>query len=287
VDSERAERNLKLTIEYDGTSFHGWQSQPGLRTVQGTLAEVMGHLTGEAAEISGASRTDRGVHALGQVATWRTRTPIPEERLARVLNGLLPEDIRIRQAEEVEPGFHARFSALAKRYSYLLDRRAVESVFVSRRALHYPDSLDVGSMREAASVIVGEHDFAAFRCSSGREEDDAREPTIRTIYRVDVEECAGLLSVVVLGRSFLYKMVRTIVGSLLEVGRGKWSIRRLAEGMASLDRRRLGPTLPPKGLCLEEVYYDQIRLDRAIEAPAEQNPGQPKDPRNPFSGSHL
>jgi len=268
--SSPAGRNLKLTVAYDGTLFHGWQLQPGLRTVQGTLGEALSSLTGEAVEVCGASRTDQGVHALGQVASFHTRTPIPTDRLAGVLNGRLPEDIRVRKVADVDGRFHARFDALAKHYRYLIERGETGDVFLSRRTYRFVEAVDIPRLREAAQLLVGEHDFASFQCV----QPDPREDTVRVIHRLSVEEDGRLLSIDVWGNGFLYKMVRTMAGSLLEVGRGKWTLKRLEESLKALDRRSAGPTLPGQGLCLLRVYYDPTALANALQSPA---PPRPRD----------
>jgi tRNA pseudouridine38-40 synthase len=253
-------RNLKLTIEYDGTGFSGWQRQSCARTVQGVLVDAITALTRETVELSGASRTDRGVHAAGQVASFLTTSRIPTDRFARALNGVLPGDVRVRAAEEVAPAFHARFSALGKHYRYLVDTREPPSVFLSFRALHHPGSLNLEAMREAAALVTGEHDFASFQCA----ETGFQGSTVRTLFSVRLSLQEGLLRMDVRGRSFLYKMVRTLAGSLLEVGRGKWSLQRFQEGFLARDRTRMGPTLPGHGLCLRSVYYDPETLERDL-----------------------
>lgn len=275
------ERRLKLTLEYDGTLFHGWQRQPGVRTVQETVAEALRSLTREAMEVQGASRTDRGVHALGQVAHCTTSLPIPLERLGPALNGRLPRDVRIRAVEEVGPQFHARFSAVAKRYGYLVDRGVVASVFSARYALHFPGHLDLAMMRRAAGCLLGERDFAALRSNPGSAEERAR-PTVRTLYRVTIEEAGSLLRVRVLGSGFLYRMMRNLVGSLLEVGRGRWTPERFAEGVASRDRSCMGPTAAPEGLCLERVHYDPAVVKQEAGEGAVRTPEE-----GPSLRSHL
>jgi tRNA pseudouridine38-40 synthase len=266
---DRARRNLKLTVEYDGTLFHGWQQQPEVRTVEGVLRKELSTLTGEEVELNGASRTDRGVHAAGQVANFHTHSPIPADRFARVVNGRLPEDVRVLQVEEVLQDFHARFSAVGKRYRYSIDRSEVSNVFLARRTLHVPAPLDISSMREAAAHLLGEHDFAAFCCKSRGVERE--QQTIRTVFRVAIEERQRLLYLDVLGSSFLYKMVRTIAGSLLEVGRGRWTPGELRDGLLSLQRNRVGPTLPARGLSLERVYYEVALLRAAARGSSECN----------------
>lgn len=253
-------RKLKLTIAYDGTLFHGWQVQRECRTVQGVLTNALESLTGTSVSIEGASRTDRGVHALGQVASFETGSPIPAERFAAVLNGRLPPDVRVTRADDAPLEFHARFSALGKHYRYRIDRSDVPSVFNSRYALHVPGPLNLEAMRAAADVLTGEHDFASFQCSSG----ERRERTARRLDAIQVEVMGTEWWIEVRGESFLYKMVRTVAGTLLEVARGRWDVSRVARALEARDRREAGPTAPGHGLCLVEVYHEPLVLRRAL-----------------------
>jgi tRNA pseudouridine38-40 synthase len=247
------ERVLKLTIEYDGTEFHGWQRQPGARTVEGAIEDALAELIPGGADIQGASRTDQGVHAAGQAASARVLSPIPTARFARALNGRLPPDVRVRDVEEAPPGFNARFAAVAKHYRYWIDRRPISGVFTRRYALHVPQPLDIDAMREAAAHFPGEHDFAAYRCVS----DGPPRTSVRTVHAVEVTEEAGgdYLAIDVIGRSFLYKMVRTMAGTLLDVGAGRLSPLQVAESLRRGGRGAAGPTAPPHGLCLISVSY--------------------------------
>lgn len=256
MNTPRAETTLKLTIQYDGTDFHGWQAQEGVRTVQGTIEVALESLFGFRAEVAGAGRTDRGVHAEGQVASVVGEWPVPLSRWAAAANGRLPPDVRIVAVERAPDSFHARFSAAGKHYRYRLLRGEVADCFRARYALHYPGPLDLDAMRAVARELEGSRDFAAFRSRSGRERPgDPPVRTVRTLDRIVLERLEDVLDVHVYGRSFLYKMVRTLVGSLLEVGRGRWSPGELARRVRSLERGQVGPTLPPRGLCLVEVRY--------------------------------
>ncbi len=250
-------RNVKLTIQYDGTAFYGWQRQPDTRTVQGVIEEALAGLFQQPVELRGASRTDRGVHAEGQVASVACPAAIPTTRLRRAINGCLPADIRVRDVEEVAPEFHARFAAFGKHYRYTLDRREVASPFRSRYALHYSYPLDVRAMREAARRFAGEHDYVSFQCTS----DQVPANTVRLVHAVRVNEADCGLSIDVWGRSFLYKMVRTMVGTLLEVGRARRPPEWVTEILVSRDRCRAGPTVAPQGLSLVRVYYDGEDID--------------------------
>ncbi len=245
------QRNLRLTIEYDGTSFHGWQRQSGIRTVQGVVEQALYELIKHDIELGGASRTDRGVHAEGQVASFACRSPVPTDRMCRAINGCLPSDVRIKDVVEVAAAFHARFAATGKHYRYTIDRLQVATPFRCRYALHYPHRLDVDAMRAAARLLAGEHDFASFQCAS----DQAPENTVRTVHAVRITDTGGVLTVDVWGNSFLYKMVRTMVGTLFEVGRERRDPRCVIEILAARDRRAAGPTAAAHGLSLVRVFY--------------------------------
>jgi tRNA pseudouridine38-40 synthase len=246
-------RTIKLTIEYDGTDFHGWQVQPGLRTVQGELQAALRQMTGEDRCARGAGRTDAGVHALGQVATFTTETAIPLEGFRRGLGRLTPPDIGIRAAEEVPEGFDARFSATGKRYRYRLLVAPAPSA-LRRHVTHWVvRPVDVDAMRAGAAHLVGRHDFAAMHAA-----DDHREDAVRTVFSIDVRGEGDEVVIDVVGEGFLKNMVRIIAGTLLEVGTGKHAPAWIAEVLATRDRRRAGPTLPAQGLCLVEVLYEPV-----------------------------
>ncbi|MDE3109643.1 MAG: tRNA pseudouridine(38-40) synthase TruA [Acidobacteriota bacterium] len=250
-------RNWKLTIAYDGADFHGWQIQPGVPTIQGALNDVASRITQEKIVVHGASRTDAGVHALGQVAHFKTRSAIPADELQRALNALLPPSIRIIAAEEVGPDFHARWLAQAKTYRYRIFRGAVLPPFEYRRALHYPGSLDEVAMCAAAREFEGEHDFETFAASSGSEDDDRDRSTVRVIHSSEIirEAERDEIAYVVRGQSFLRYMVRKIVGTLLEVGKGRLAPADIPKLFEARDRSRSGPTVPPEGLYLVSLEY--------------------------------
>lgn len=257
----RVARSLKLTLQYDGTDFHGWQRQPGMRTAQGTLEDALSRLLNTALEVNGASRTDAGVHATGQVATLECVHSIPTERLVQAVNGLLPADLRVVEAQQVTSDFHARFSAVGKHYRYLIDRRPIASPFDGRYSLHLIADLDIEAMEQAAASFLGRHDFAAFQCAT----DQAPESTVREIGAVIFSEYNGLLAIHVWGQSFLYKMVRTMVGTLLEVGRRSRTADSVISALQACDRRTAGATAPAQGLCLIKVYYDEDEFSRDYE----------------------
>lgn len=250
-------RSVKLTIAYDGAEFHGWQIQPGVPTIQGALNEVASQITQEKIVVHGASRTDAGVHALGQVGHFRTRSAIPAEEIQRALNALLPASIRIMAAEEVGPDFHARWQAQAKTYRYRIYRGAVLPPFENRRALHYSGPLDEAAMMAAAREFEGEHDFETFAASSGSEDDDRDRSTVREIYSSEVSRESGgdEIAYVVRGQSFLRYMVRKIVGTLLEVGKGRLAAADIPKLLEARDRSRSGPTVPAEGLYLVSLEY--------------------------------
>jgi tRNA pseudouridine38-40 synthase len=261
-------KNIRLTLAYDGTDFHGWQIQPGRATIQGTLGDVLQRITGERVIVHGAGRTDAGVHALGQVAHFHTASRLTAGAFQRALNALLPPTIRVVQAEEVEPQFHARWQALGKTYLYRIYRSPVLPPFLHRYVLYYPFPLDEPAMQEAARQFEGRHDFTAFAAPAADDEEGGRNPE-REVFGCTVARLpAGWSSlerfgfgqgeellVVVRGRSFLRHMVRKIVGTLLEVGRGRLQPGDIAALFEARDRSRSGPTVPPQGLFLASVEY--------------------------------
>ncbi|MEQ1353642.1 MAG: tRNA pseudouridine(38-40) synthase TruA, partial [Candidatus Acidiferrum sp.] len=216
-------RYLKLTIAYDGTDFHGWQAQTNKPTIQGEIARVLGRLTQERVALHGAGRTDAGVHALGQVASFKTLSPLSAGEFQRALNALLPPTIRIMGAEEVGPTFHARFSARGKTYRYRIYRGKVVPPAIWRYVLHYPFPLDEEAMRDAARRFAGVHDFSSFAASTGSEDDDQERSMERDVFSAELarSEDGEELVFTVSGRSFLRYMVRKMVGTLLDIGRGK------------------------------------------------------------------
>lgn len=252
-------RNIKLTLAYDGAKFHGWQTQPGVATIQGTLTDVVRKITQEPVSIHGASRTDAGVHALGQVASFKTRSGLTAEEMRRALNALLPAAIRVVEAEEMGQDFHARWQAIEKTYQYRIFRGAVMSPFEYQRVLHYPFPLDEEAMMAAAKCFEGEHDFSSFAATSGSEETDRDRSPMRVICRSELERHAEREEIVyvVTGKSFLRYMVRKIVGTLLDVGRGKLRPADIAGVFEARDRSRSGPTAPPEGLYLVSLEYPE------------------------------
>lgn len=244
-------RNIKLTIEYDGSSYHGWQIQPDLRTIQGVMREKIAQITQGDVNLIGAGRTDAGVHALGQVANFQTESAIDLIALQRGLNSLLPPDIVITEVEEVEEEFHARFSARSKVYEYHILNRSYPSALLRANAWFIPYKLDLPSMRKCGKLLIGSHDFSSFRASG----DESRH-SIREIIHLEIEKRQDNLIVLTIeANAFLREMVRSIVGTLVDVGRGKTSFSEFKEIFGAHDRRKAGMTAPAQGLFLVEVTY--------------------------------
>lgn len=250
-------RYIKLTIAYDGTGFHGWQVQPEVATIQGAVNAAASQITQEKIIVQGASRTDTGVHAFGQMAHFRTQSVLSAAEFQRALNGVLPHAIRIVAAEEVGPDFHSRWQSQAKTYRYRIFRGDVLPPFEYGRVLHHPWPLDERAMAKAARAFEGEHDFTSFAAASGAEEEDGDRDMTRVIYSSEIvrEEKADEIAYVVRGRSFLRYMVRKIVGTLVEVGRSRLSVEDIPAIFEARDRNRSGPTVVPEGLYLVSIEY--------------------------------
>jgi tRNA pseudouridine38-40 synthase len=244
-------RNIKLTIEYEGKSYLGWQVQPKGPTVQGTIEEQLRRLTGEIIHLISSGRTDAGVHAIGQVAHFKTQHPMDCPTLRRALNSLLPADIMIREVEEVDQDFHARKDCKSKVYEYRVLNRNVRSVFLREYAWHISQPLDLGEMKKAAQRLIGEYDFSSFR-SVGTPTRTAVRNVIRAEWKRDRE---GLLTFEIEANGFLKQMVRAIVGTLVEVGKKKITPEDFGQILESKDRTKAGPTAPAHGLFLKEVKY--------------------------------
>lgn len=261
-------RTISLTIAYDGSAFHGWQFQPELPTIQGALNDAASQITQEKIIVHGASRTDAGVHALGQAAHFRTQSALDAREFQRALNALLPPAIRIVAAEEVGPDYHARWLSQAKTYRYRIFRGPVLSPFEYGRVLHVSWPLDEAAMAVAAREFEGEHDFSSFAASSGAEEEDGNREMTRVVYSSELvrESGADEIVYIVRGRSFLRFMVRKIVGTLLEVGKGKIAPQQIREIFEARDRSRSGPTVPPDGLYLVSIEYPDPTNSLAISA---------------------
>ena len=241
-------QNYKLVVSYDGTDFAGWQRQPEARTVQATLEDAVLKITGKKVVVHGAGRTDAGVHALGQAANVRVATRLDDPTLLRALNAVLPWDLRIVSLDKATPDFHARRSAVSKTYRYRIVLARTMSPFDFRYALHWPYPLDIRAMRSAARGFVRRADFTAF--SSNRD-----LSPVRTVVRSELRRSGDELAYTIEGDGFLRYMVRTIVGTLIEVGRGRTAPEGIEEIFKRRDRMLAGPTAPAKGLCLIRVDY--------------------------------
>ena len=243
-------RRVCLIVAYDGTNYHGWQAQPNAITIEQILNEKLSELLKEDIEVIGASRTDAGVHAEGNVAVFDTETPIPPEKISYALNRMLPEDIVIQESFQVEDDFHPRKCDSIKTYEYRILNRNFNLPVKGRNSYHFHRKLDIDKMREAAAYFVGRHDFKNF-CSSHTQ----AKSTIRIIYSFDIEEENDEIVLTVSSNGFLYNMVRMLTGTLLDVGTGKMSPDRIPELLAARDRVHSPNTAPARGLTLLEIEY--------------------------------
>ena len=246
-------RNIKLTIQYDGTNYHGWQMQKNAPTVQETLSAAVSRVTGTKPQITGSSRTDAGVHAKRFVCNFKTESKVPCERLPLALNTYLPKDIVCLSAEDCDDNFNARFSAKKKCYTYYIFNSKLPDAFLCDYSWHFPYKLDMEKMKKAAGAFIGRHDFAGFSASGA-----SVLTTVREIYSLDVEKNGDLIKITVTGNGFLYNMVRIIAGTLVYVGLGKIAPEEITDIINSRDRARAGKTLIPNGLTLLEVNYEKI-----------------------------
>jgi tRNA pseudouridine38-40 synthase len=243
----------RLTLEYDGTDFSGFQLQPNGRSVQGVLEAAIAEITREQRRVFPAGRTDAGVHARGQVVHFDSETRLSPPDLQRALNAVLPADLSVIALAQVGPEFDARRDALGKTYVYRIVNRSEPSPLRSRTSLHLRARLDVAAMAEGAQALVGTHDFSAFRGAPGGVPED--ENPRRSLEQVTVAVRGDEVAIEVFGRSFLRHMVRNIAGTLIEVGQGRRPVADVAAALASRDRARAGPTAAAQGLCLERVSY--------------------------------
>lgn len=242
-------RNLKLTIQYDGTKYCGWQKQPNSSGIQGTIEYAIYEITKEKVNIIGSGRTDAGVHALGQVANFKINSNIPAARIPDALNAKLPKDISIIDCQEVSDDFHSRYSATGKIYRYLIYNKPYRSPLYKDISYHVRYDLDIQKMRVEAQSLLGTHEFKGFMSSGSSVKD-----TVRTIHNISIEESGDLIVLEVEGNGFLYNMVRIIVGTLVDIGRGRID-KPLEEIIASQDRGEAGHTAPAHGLFLKKVHY--------------------------------
>ncbi len=245
-------RLIKLTIEYDGTNYAGWQVQPNAVTIQSRLEEAVKRLTGESVKVYGAGRTDAGVHARGQVATFRTQSTIPLNNLARALTSRLPKDISVRKAEEVAITFDPRHGAKMKLYRYQIYASKIAPAIGRQYLWHIGWELDIEKMRQAARYLEGEHDYTSF---SNQECNNSEANNIRTVDRCKLDYQDNIITIDVMGRSFLYNMVRNIVGTLVDVGRGRIAPEAIPAIFAARNRQHAGQGAPAQGLTLEWIEY--------------------------------
>lgn len=263
-------KNVLITIEYDGTNFKGWQRQEGERTVQNTLEEALENVLGERVSIEGAGRTDAGVHAYGQRATFVTDSGLPIDKLTRVTNNFLSTgnkrtyptgDVRLIAAEEVPEDFHARFSCVGKTYGYKLLISNEPDIFKRNHYYRIVKEPDMDSMQKALEKIKGKKDFACFQAAGGT----PRKTTVRTVFDIKMIRAGSELTLFVTGDGFLYNMVRIMVGTLVDIGMGKLDPNKIEEIINSCDRQKAGHTAPPSGLYLYKVYYSEEEMKRWID----------------------
>ena len=245
-------KRILLTVEYDGTNYAGWQRQINGLAVQQVLEEALQKATKERIVVTGASRTDAGVHALGQAVHFDTESRIPPEKYPFVLNTMLPRDVRVHSSREVPEGFHARFMTCGKRYTYRIVNSRHASAIRRNTHVHVPLPLDLSPMQEAAQQLLGTHDFAAFQAAGG-----TAKTTIRTITSAQLVQQGDEIILTVEGDAFLYNMVRIIAGTLIEIGLHRRTVNAFTEAYETLDRLSLGVTAPPQGLELTKVYYPE------------------------------
>jgi tRNA pseudouridine38-40 synthase len=242
--------NIKLMLEYDGSAYHGWQRQANAPTVQGMIEDKIRIITKSKVDLIGAGRTDAGVHAKGQAANFITTARLEPASWQRALNSLLPSDIVILQAKEVSAKFHSRFSARCKVYQYRILNRPLRSVMDRLSVWHITYSLNINTMKQAAKILVGQHNFSAFKSSGGETKTDGCH-----VKRLTIQRSGDLIVITIEANRFLQYMVRNIIGTLVEVGRGKIKSQEVKKILRSRDRRFAGPTAPSQGLCLVEVKY--------------------------------
>jgi tRNA pseudouridine38-40 synthase len=254
-------RRIRFSLAYDGTDFHGWQIQPGLPTIQGTLEAIFANIEGKPVHVAGSGRTDAGVHAFAQVAAITIENPIPCSNLVRAVNRLLPPAIRMLDAQETHADFHPRYDAIAKSYRYTLVRAPLCLPMEWRYVHHHPYPLNEPRMVEAARLFEGEHDFSAFAASDER--DAEGKSKVRTIFTSELVRADDRLVYFVRGSGFLKHMVRNMVGALVEVGRGNLNSTGLVQFLSGGGSGKVGPTAPAKGLVMESVEYPFASSDVA------------------------
>lgn len=254
-------RKMKLLIEYDGTAYYGWQVQKNKPTIQKIIEENILRITGEKSKLISAGRTDAGVHALGQIAAFKTQSMLEPKTMRKALNSLLPHDIRILNVSEVNNAFHPRYDAIKKSYFYIISNQREMSAFLYKYTWRVPHNLELASMKKALQVLIGEHDFSAFQGTGS----DVKDP-IRNIFSINIERLRSLefmtnclagnfIKIRIEANGFLRHMVRNIVGTLVEIGRGRSSSQEMKSILKSRNRKLAGPTAPSNGLFLERIVY--------------------------------
>ena len=244
-------RNIKLTIEYDGKDFNGWQKQPNKLNIQGTIEQAIKNITGEDVELNASGRTDAGVHALGQVANFKTNSEIPIEKFSIAINSKLKKSIVIKKAEEVDERFHSRLNCKRKTYRYIINNSPEGTAIYRYLETHIPQKLDVKKMEQALKYFEGEHDFKAFKASG-----TSSKSSVRTIYKTQIYKKEDRIIIELTGNGFLYNMVRIIAGTLVDVGLGKIEPPQIENIIKEKKRENAGKTLPPNGLYLVSVEYE-------------------------------
>ena len=251
-------RNIKLVIEYDGKEFNGWQKQPTKLNIQGEIERAIKQITGEEVDLTASGRTDAGVHALGQVANFKTNSNIPIEKIPIALNSNLKKSIVIKSAEEVEERFHSRLNCKRKTYRYIINNSKYGTAIYRNLETHIPMKLDIPKMQEAVKYFEGEHDFKAFKASG-----TSSKSSVRTIYKAEVIDAGNeKIYIELTGNGFLYNMVRIITGTLVEEGKGKIEPNEIKTIIESRKRENAGKTLPPQGLYLVNVEYDNEKENK-------------------------
>ena len=244
-------QNYKMTLSYDGSRYKGWQRQGNTdNTIQAKMEKLLSRILQQEVELAASGRTDAGVHARAQVCSFKAKTEMPVEFMLTELRKYTPEDVGVLSLEEAPVRFHARLNCVRKSYLYRIWNSSEPNVFERKYMYFCPEKLDVEAMRRAAQQLLGEHDFSAF-CTKR----NMKKSAVRNLEKIEIEQCGGELKIMLTGDGFLYNMVRIIVGTLLEVGRGERSVDSVGQALASLDRQRSGVTAPPQGLFLWEVEY--------------------------------
>ena len=243
-------RNIKLTIEYDGKDFNGWQKQPTKLNIQGEIERAIEQITGEKVDLIASGRTDAGVHSLGQIANFKTESKLPIEKFPVALNSKLKKSIRIQNAEEVEENFHSRYSCKQKTYRYIINNSKEGSAIYRNLEYHMPIKLVIKSMEKAIKYFEGEHDFKGFKASG-----TSSKNSVRKIYKAEIKKDGDRILIELTGSGFLYNMVRIIAGTIVEVGLGKIKPEDIPNIIESKDRTKAGKTLPPYALYLVKVEY--------------------------------